>query len=91
MPFEKGQKKKGGRVKGTPNKNTSENRAVMQALFDNNKEFVNEWFMRTSKRQPAKALELFIKIAEYVTPKAKIEVELESKIIQVIPKNKTED
>jgi len=81
--FEKGHKLATGRGKGNQNKTTVEVKRNFQHLFDNNLSSVQEWLDKTARNNPAKALELFLKLAEYVVPKAKQEIELNSKTIIV--------
>lgn len=88
MPFEKGQKKTGGRAKGVENKSTSEVRKNFNELFDGNISKVQDWLDKTAKRSPAKALELFLKLSEFVVPKAKQEIEIRAQKIIVKPINK---
>jgi hypothetical protein len=59
----------GGRRKGTPNKTTRAARDVFAELLDANRGKVQALFDRIAERQPAKALELYVKVAEFVMPK----------------------
>lgn len=69
--------KTGGRTKGTPNKVTAEFRATVQALLEQNAENVGRWLTlvaegdgtESGKPDPAKALDLLAKLAEYAAPK----------------------
>lgn len=69
--------KTGGRKAGTPNKATVEFRQTVQALLDDNRENVGRWLTLVaegdgtegSKPDPAKALDLLAKLAEYAAPK----------------------
>ena len=68
-------KKTGGRSKGTPNKVTQEFRETVQALLDDNRENVAKWLAQVAdgvgdaKPDPAKALDLMAKLAEFAAPK----------------------
>lgn len=85
--FEKGNKASKGRVSGTVNKATAEVRKNFQELFDGNISNVQEWLDKTARDNPAKALELFLKLSEFVVPKAKQEIELNTKTIIVSVKD----
>lgn len=69
--------KSGGRKAGTPNKATVEFRQTVQALLDDNRENVKTWLKQVAegdkkldmKADPAKALDLLAKLAEYAAPK----------------------
>lgn len=69
--------KTGGRQPGTPNKATQEFRATVQALLDENRENVSRWLSLVAEGDgtdkgapdPAKALDLLAKLAEYAAPK----------------------
>lgn len=70
-------KKTGGRTAGTPNKATVEFRQTVQALLDDNRANVAKWLKTVAdgdadkeiKPDPAKALDLLAKLAEYAAPK----------------------
>lgn len=70
-------KKTGGRTAGTPNKATVEFRQTVQALLDGNRANVAKWLKTVAdgdaskeiKPDPAKALDLLAKLAEYAAPK----------------------
>ena len=67
--------KTGGRSKGTPNKATTDFRATVSKLLDDNAENVGAWLIQVAegvgevKPDPAKALDLLAKLAEYAAPK----------------------
>lgn len=67
--------KAGGRVLGTPNKGTVEFRATVTALLSDNAANVAVWLREvatghgTIKADPARALDLLAKLAEYAAPK----------------------
>lgn len=76
MPRKKGSPKTGGRKRGTPNKATREFRETVRLLLEENAENVGRWLRlvaegngRKSKPDPAKALDLLTKLAEYASPK----------------------
>lgn len=72
-----------GRPKGSTNKVTREFRETVQALLDNNSKNVEKWLLEVAKGKsankrtgfrgtppdPAKALDLLAKLAEYAAPK----------------------
>ncbi len=67
--------KTGGRVKGTPNKVNQEFRETVRKLLDDNAENVGTWLTQVAeghgenKPDPAKALDLMAKLAEFAAPK----------------------
>lgn len=67
--------KTGGRTKGTPNKVTQEFRETVRELLEENRENVSLWLAQVangageSKPDPAKALDLLSKLAEFGAPK----------------------
>lgn len=85
MPFKKGDKKpeNSGRKKGVENLATRRNKALIQKIVDDNADKVQEWLNRTATKNPSKALEQYTKLLEFVTPKAKIEVEMDTKVFKV--------
>lgn len=72
--------KSGGRSKGTPNKITNDMRRVFQDLIENNIDQLQELFDRTAKENPAKALELYLRLSEFVIPKAKADIDIDNEI-----------
>lgn len=71
-----GVKKTGGRKKGVPNKATTEFRETVRKLLDDNREKVAIWLDKVAEGDgpdlppnPARALELLTKLAEYAAPK----------------------
>lgn len=77
--FKKGQPApaKAGRPKGTPNRATADVRAAIARLLETNAENMTEWLAQVAngipeqdvKPDPAKALDLMHKMAEYHIPK----------------------
>ena len=66
----KGGKRNGaGRPKGTPNKATTETRELFNNLVYNNSSRMQTLLDRVAEDNPAKAVELFIKMSEFVLPK----------------------
>ena len=67
--------KTGGRQVGTPNKATNEFRRTITALLEKNSANVDLWLQQVAeghgevKPDPAKALDLLAKLAEYGAPK----------------------
>lgn len=66
-----------GRPKGSPNKATKEFRQTVTKLLEDNSENVGRWLMivaegdgtESIKPDPAKALDLLAKLAEFASPK----------------------
>ena len=69
MPFEKGNKLQGSR-KGVPNKTTQEIREAFQLLIENNQDKMQLWLTETAIEEPARALEIILKMSEYIVPKS---------------------
>ena len=68
--FEPGQSgNPAGRKKGTINKNTKQIREAYQKLTEDNLDNMNRWLMQTAQEDPAKALDLMLKLSEYIIPK----------------------
>jgi hypothetical protein len=76
--FKKGEKRPNqGRPKGLPNKSTAEFRETVRQLLEDNAPNVNRWLTLVAegdgtdrgKPDPAKALDLLSKLAEYASPK----------------------
>lgn len=72
-----GQPKTGGRQKGVTNKVTAEFRETVRRLLEDNSENFGRWLTlvaegdgtENGKPDPAKALDLITKLAEYAAPK----------------------
>lgn len=62
-------RKVGGRKKGTPNKATADVRAAVAEIAQNNVAKVQGWLDRTARKQPARAVQLFMDLIEYHIPK----------------------
>ena len=71
MSFEKGHKKQGGRSKGTPNKTTAEIRENVKTLIEMNLPKMQDWIDATAEENPSKAIDIIIKLTDYVLPKLK--------------------
>lgn len=71
MKFEKGKPPppNAGRPKGMPNKATTAFRETIQKLLESNSENVSLWLKQVAAEDPAKALDLVSKLAEYASPK----------------------
>jgi hypothetical protein len=69
MPFQKGHIKTGGKVKGTPNKDTSEIKLAFKQLIENNLDNLTAWLEQVAEDNPDKALKIIHDLAEYVLPK----------------------
>lgn len=70
-----------GRKPGTPNKATKTFRETITKLLSDNSANVGVWLERVSEDDPAKALDLLAKLAEYAAPKlSKVEQTIEGNI-----------
>lgn len=58
-----------GRPKGSPNKATKAFRDTVTKLLEDNSDNVSIWLSAVAQEDPAKALDLMSKLAEYATPK----------------------
>ena len=62
-------KKFGGREKGTPNKQTKEIRNAYKLLIEDNLDNMTKWIKSIADDNPEKAMDIIIKLSEYVVPK----------------------
>ena len=58
-----------GRPKGAQNKNTREIREAYKRLVENNLENMTLWLTRIASEDEEKAMEIMLKLSEYVIPK----------------------
>ena len=58
-----------GRKKGSVNLIAKETREVIQDVIDGNGANLGKWLEQVAQDDPAKALELFLKLSEFVLPK----------------------
>ena len=68
MPFEKGNQLAGNR-KGIPNKSTQEIRNAFQLLVESNLDNMKTWLSDVASEDPERALEIILKMSEYIVPK----------------------
>jgi hypothetical protein len=60
---------KRGRPKGVPNKSSEHIKSIFAKLLENNLPKMQEYIQRVANDDPAKAIELMIKISERFVPK----------------------
>jgi hypothetical protein len=58
-----------GRPKGSKNKTTNAIREAYQKLTEDNLENMSSWLNEIASQDPAKAMDMMIKLSEYVIPK----------------------
>ena len=70
MPFEKGDPRinRDGRPKGSKNKITEEIREQFSNILENKLPEMQEWLERTAETDPAKALDLAMRLSERFVP-----------------------
>lgn len=68
MPFKKGNNLAGSR-KGVPNKTTAEIRNAFQLLIEDNLDNMKVWLSDVAAEDPERALEIILKMSEYIVPK----------------------
>jgi|TARA_R110000751_G_scaffold78796_1_gene159026 hypothetical protein len=90
MPFEKGNQLAGSR-KGVPNKASHEIREAFEMLMTDNLDNMKRWLSDVAIEDPERALNIMIKMAEFIVPKlqrteVKAEVTDKSIVINLIPK-----
>ena len=64
-----GRKTGGGSRKGIPNKATRDVRTVLSGFIESKSADVEQLWDRVAQRDPAKAVELYAKLAEFILPK----------------------
>ena len=70
MGFKKGEvTNPKGRPKGKPNKTTAEIREAYQKLVEDNLTNMTKWLGEVATDNPEKAMELMLKLSEYMIPK----------------------
>ena len=69
MAFEKGNPGGPGRPPGMPNKQTRDIRQAYQNLVEMNLENMTSWLAQVAAEDPEKAMDLMLKLSEYIIPK----------------------
>jgi len=64
-----GKRENAGRPKGSPNKTTREIREGFQILIENNLDKLEGWLIKVAEKDPARALELTVKLTDFIIPK----------------------
>jgi DNA-binding MurR/RpiR family transcriptional regulator len=64
-----GKRNGAGRPKGTPNRTTKEVRQQFENLLDNNIGKLQDLLDKVAEENPTKAIELILKVSEFVIPK----------------------
>jgi len=69
-----------GRPKGSPNKTSKKIKEAIARVLEGNSHNLEQWIMEVAADDPAKAIDLFGKLAEYVLPKkARVDAMVEHK------------
>jgi hypothetical protein len=77
-----GERDNAGRPKGTPNNVTAQARELFTNLIQNNSSRIQSLFEQVAEGSPAKALELYLKMTDFVLPKLKsIEVKQDTNLV----------
>ena len=58
-----------GRKKGSPNKTTKQVREAYQRLTEANLDNMSIWLSQIASEDPAKAMDLMLRLSEYIIPK----------------------
>ena len=58
-----------GRPKGSKNKKTEAIREAYQKLTENNLESMSIWLSQVASEDPAKAMDIMLRLSEYIIPK----------------------
>ena len=69
MPFTPGQEFSGGRPKGAENKETKKLREAIAAITNGSVEDLNSEFAEIRENNPAKFIEMYLRLLEYTMPK----------------------
>ena len=71
MPFKGGDENinRNGRPKGSKNKKTEAIREAYQKLTENNLESMSIWLSQVASEDPAKAMDIMLRLSEYIIPK----------------------
>lgn len=78
-----------GRKKGVPNKATQEVKDAYLALIQGNLPQIQSWLDRVAERDPARAIDLLLRISPFVIPKKQeVDMNIENPIQILVPKPK---
>lgn len=83
----KGQPKTGGRKKGATNRVTREFRETVRQLLEDNADNVAVWLRQVAEKDPDKALDKLVRLAEFAAPKlsrSEVSAQVENKGIPVV-------
>ena len=70
MPYQPGESgNPNGRPKGSLNKNTKHIREAYQKLTEHNLDNMSIWISQVASEDPAKAMDIMIRLSEYILPK----------------------
>lgn len=87
MGFEKGNKLGKGRPKGSPNRSTEMMKVNVARAVNMGLDFIKEDYQRLREEDPAKALNLLVKLMEYSIPKLKsVDMEVKGEINNKVEK-----
>lgn len=71
MKFDKGHAKLGGKIKGTPNKATRDQRELITAIIDKNIDRIQSWIEEVAETDPKRAFDMVLGLMEFSLPKLK--------------------
>ena len=81
-----------GRPAGTPNKATTEIKEAYVNLIHGNLGEIQGWLNRVAQKDPAKAIDLLLRLSPFVLPKkSEVDMNLENPIQIIVPPKKDKE